>query len=252
MNSCIYTYDNNAHISLINDHPFTPDIRRRANHEINFRRICTHLINNGTIKGNIIDSGAWIGDNVIPWAMNIKGLVYAIDPSPANCEFINRMANQNYITNVRIFPYALNEAPSILKSRGDINHCSFALGPADAPEIEAHALSLDYLKQNNLINNIGFIHLDVEGFEFRAVKGAVDVIQTYRPIIAFEQHTNTDDVKGLSDFLTNMDYTVYIINEVLVGCNPDCRNFIAFPNKMNVDVDAINIALHLPQLITKV
>ena len=43
------------------------------------------------IKGNIIDLGAWIGDNAIPWAKNINHIVYAIDPSSQNIEFITKM-----------------------------------------------------------------------------------------------------------------------------------------------------------------
>lgn len=252
MNSCIYTHDNNKMISVIQDHPSTYDFRRRANHEVEFRKICTYLINNGHIKDNIIDSGAWVGDNAVPWAMNITGMVYAIDPSSANCEFINRMANRNSVTNIRIFPYALSDKPEILRGNGNINHCSFVENKAKGPEITAEAISLDYLKQNNYINNIGFIHLDVEGYEFKAIKGAVDIIQSYKPIITFEQHTDVDDVKGLSNFLINLDYSVYIINEILQGCSHDCRNFIAFPNSMKMDVTSINSALHAPDLITKV
>jgi hypothetical protein len=52
--------------------------KKRDNHEVMFRRINTYLIKNKIIKNNIIDLGAWIGDNSIPWAKNIDGTVYAI------------------------------------------------------------------------------------------------------------------------------------------------------------------------------
>ena len=48
-----------------------------------------HKNNNVIDKNkNIIDLGAWIGDNSIPWAKNIDGIVYAIDPSKENCKYI--------------------------------------------------------------------------------------------------------------------------------------------------------------------
>ena len=64
--SCIFTNDNNVSISLIDD-PYSEEFPRRDNHEVLFRRINTLLIKNGIIKNNIVDSGAWIGDNSIPW-----------------------------------------------------------------------------------------------------------------------------------------------------------------------------------------
>ncbi len=248
----MYTYDNNKIFLVPLDHPSSYDFRRRANHEIEFRRICTYLINTGYIKGNIIDSGAWVGDNVIPWAMNIKGIVYGIDPSAYNCNFINMMANLNKLDNIRLFPIALADKPAILQSSGNINHCSFVTGLEGAPTIQATALSLDVMLTNRLIQDIDFIHLDVEGFEFKAIIGATQLIEKYKPIIAFEQHLDVDDYKGISAHLQSMGYEVYIINEVLKGCNPDCRNLIAFPARLQLDVQNIARCLKNNDLLTKV
>ena len=100
MESAVFTNDDYAAILLIN-HPFSKTFKGRDNHEILFRRINTFLIKNNLIKNNIIDLGAWIGDNTIPWAKNIDGFVYAIDPSPDNCDFINKTCNLNNIINVK-------------------------------------------------------------------------------------------------------------------------------------------------------
>ena len=86
--SVIFTNDDSINISLLN-HPFSDYLKVRDKHEVLFRRINTFLIKNKIIKNNIIDLGAWIGDNSIPWAKNIDGFVYAIDPSHDNCKFIN-------------------------------------------------------------------------------------------------------------------------------------------------------------------
>jgi hypothetical protein len=81
--SAIFTNDNNVSV-LLTDHPSSAIFKTRDGNEVFFRKITTFLINNGTIKDNIIDLGAWIGDNSIPWAMNIDATVYAIDPSSDN------------------------------------------------------------------------------------------------------------------------------------------------------------------------
>ena len=92
--TCIFTNDNNINIRLI-DHPATSTFITRPNNESIFRKITTYLINNKFIHGNIIDSGAWIGDNSIPWAMNCSpNIIYAIDPSPNNINFIKEMIKE--------------------------------------------------------------------------------------------------------------------------------------------------------------
>lgn len=61
----IFTNDDHVRILLLN-HCFSETFKKRDNHEVLFRRINTFLIKNKIIKNNIIDLGAWIGDNSIP------------------------------------------------------------------------------------------------------------------------------------------------------------------------------------------
>jgi FkbM family methyltransferase len=229
----IFTNDNNVRVQLP-IHYFSQIIKYRDNHEVIFRRICTFLINSNNIHGNILDSGAWIGDNAIPWAKNIKTTVYAIDPSNENCVYIKKVAEMNSVTNIQILAYALSDKEEDLFTSDDINHCSFL--NTTNPIHKVSGVSLDHLESKGLIQDIGFIHLDIEGFEFKALRGASKLIDKCRPIIAFEQHLETDDYKGLSKYLNEKSYKVFMINEVLPGCRPDCRNFIGFPNERNPDL----------------
>jgi predicted RNA methylase len=133
MSSCIFTNDNNTKILLI-EHPLSQIFASRDNHEVLFRRMHTYLISIGIIKNNIIDLGAWIGDNTIPWAKSIgaksigaksigaksigaksigaksigKATIYAIDPSHDNCQFIREMCHHNQIDNVKVFQTAVS------------------------------------------------------------------------------------------------------------------------------------------------
>ena len=86
-----------------------------------------------------------------------------------------------------------------------------------------------------ILKNIGYIHLDVEGYEYNVIKGAKQLIDLYRPIITFEQHLETDDIAGICQLVKEKMYTIYLINEILPGCRPDCRNYLAFPSEMNLD-----------------
>ena len=235
---CFFKNDNNCKINLIPDHPFTQTFVSRDNHEVLFRRIHSYMINQKIIKNNIIDLGAWMGDNSIPWAKQIDGKVYAIDPSPNNINFINQMCQVNSIDNIKTIQKAVGDTNEIISTDGGLDHCSFQKGQQGKNKVEC--VTLDYLLEMNEINNIGYIHLDVESFEFNVIKGATRLIEKCRPIITFEQHIELDDYLLLSQFVANKNYDVYIINETLLRCRYDCRNFLAFPRELNIDIEAIN------------
>ena len=230
----IFSNDNNVEIQLI-DHPYSNILKIRVYHEIIFRNINTYLINNNIIdkKKNIIDLGAWIGDNSIPWAKNIEGIVYAIDPSKENCDFINAIKHYNSITNLTIIKAVISDSEHIVSTNiNNLHHCTFTND--SSLENKLQAFSLDTLYKNNIIKNIGYIHLDVEGMEYLVILGANTLINTERPIVSFEQHLNTDDYKSICKYFNNINYSVYLINEQLLGCLEDCRNFLAFPNTINI------------------
>ena len=233
MKSCIFTNDNNVEI-LLTTHPFSDHIAMRDNHEVYFRRIHTYMINNNIIDTtkNIIDLGAWIGDNTLPWAKNIKGIVYAIDPSSINCSFINEIKTLNNLTNIEIIQKAISDKNEILTTNENLQHCSFVYdNPHNNGTNEVESYSLDTLYSSDEITNIGYIHLDVEGMEYRVIKGATNLIEHFRPLITFEQHFDIDNIMELVNYLKERKYNVFLINEILLGCRPDCRNFLAIPEE---------------------
>ena len=232
MKSCTFTNDNNVSILLL-DHPFSESLKNRDNHEVLFRKINTFLITNKIIKNNIIDLGAWIGDNSLPWAKNIDGIVYAIDPSQENCEYIAKMSELNQIENIKIIQTAISHTNELLSTNDNINHCTFVFENTGINgNIKVGAVSLDYLYDKQSIENIGYIHLDVEGMEYRVMKGSSNLIDSCRPIISFEQHLDIEDYNIILSYLTDKQYSVYLIDEILPGCRYDCRNSLAFPNEI--------------------
>lgn len=229
----IYTNDNNVRLSLTN-HKFSNNFKNRTNHEVIFRKINTFLILKKIIKNNVIDLGCWIGDNSIPWAKNMpNSTIYAIDPSDENCNYIHQMCEVNSITNVKVIKKAISDKCEVISTNDDLHHCSFVYGnPGVAGRNKLEAVSLDFLYETKEIDMIGYIHLDVEGMESKVIRGSENIIQTFKPVITFEQHLNIDDYKSLTTHLEGKGYAVRMITEVLPGCRLDCRNFIAFPNEV--------------------
>ena len=229
---CTFTNDDVVTILLIND-KISDMFKIRDNHEVIFRRINTYLIKNKIIQNNIIDLGAWIGDNSIPWAKNIDGIVYAIDPCHENCDFINKTCEVNQIKNVKTIQCAISNVNELLTTNDNLFHCSFIYGnPLLSGINKVNAVSLDFLYETKHIENIGYIHLDVEGMEYKVIEGSRNLIDNCRPIISFEQHLLIDDYDIILSYFKNKNYRVFLIDEILPGCRYDCRNSFAFPNEI--------------------
>lgn len=229
---CTFTNDDGVTILLING-KISDMFKTRDNHEVIFRRINTYLIKNKIIQNNIIDLGAWIGDNSIPWAKNIDGIVYAIDPCHENCDFINKTCEVNQIKNVKTIQCAISNVNELLTTNDNLFHCSFIYGnPLLSGINKVNAVSLDFLYETKHIENIGYIHLDVEGMEYKVIEGSQNLIDNCRPIISFEQHLLIDDYDIILSYFKNKNYRVFLIDEILPGCRYDCRNSFAFPNEI--------------------
>ena len=238
-----YTFINDDFVNIkLIDHPYSEWLKTSNDREVIFRRINTFLIKNKIIKNNIIDLGAWIGDNSIPWAKNIDSIVYAIDPSPNNCNFINKMCKLNNITNIQVIESAISNKHELLTTNEDLFHCSFVYNnPGLNGKNKVNSVSLDYLYENSIIKNIGYIHLDVEGMEYKILEGSTKIIDECRPIISYEQHLEIDDYNIIATYLKNKQYTIFLIDEILPHCRPDCRNSFAFPNEIYNELLITNI-----------
>jgi FkbM family methyltransferase len=217
-------------VEIGDDHPFNENYRSRTYSELQFRRINCYLIRMGYIRGNIIDVGAYIGDNSVPWAKMLSKLVYAIDPSDKNCEYMNLLKRLNKLDNLKIMCKAICNKKVIISSDDEMTHCNFKVGDGYKNKILAE--SFDELYISGELYDIDYIHLDIEGMERFAIEGGNRLISECLPIITFEQHINSEDYFGLSRYIKSMGYRVYMIDEVLAGCFIDCRNFLAIPHRI--------------------
>ena len=145
----------------------------------------------------IIDCGAHIGDGVIPIAHALKYfrrndiIIYAIDPSKYKCEFIKKIAAINKLDNIRVLNYGLAKENKFYSSY----RCENSSGNMIWKNIKTLKYSekeffvkLDYLTENNFIKeNIGAIHLDVEGMEDDVLIGGIETLNKFKPYLSLEK-----------------------------------------------------------------
>ena len=206
------------------------------------RFIVAQLIQNGAIgcDQDIVDIGAYISDNAVPWAMQIKnrsgyGKVHAIDPSHINFAYAELLIKANKLNNI-IFYQAICSSiyDQSVTYEGSIQHAKFS------ESVEKKYKDPDNLLRTTTIDlllgslpeasTIGLMHIDVEGMELSTMKGAKKTIDKSHPIIIFEAHIcDAANLDNITSFLQGMSYRIYMINEVLKNCQLDCRNFLAVP-----------------------
>lgn len=169
----------------------------------------------------IIDCGAHIGDLTIPLAhaLKIKNrndiTIYALDPSPEKCKYIQLLANINKLTNVKVICSGLNSKNSKLYPQKHIFHlATHNSGATTWTEKKDNNNSsvriseprifntLDHLIDSKQINHIvKIIHLDVEGYEKEVIKGSYNTLRNYKPYISLETHN--DERKSFEKLLQN-------------------------------------------------
>ncbi|WP_269625305.1 FkbM family methyltransferase [Prochlorococcus marinus] len=225
----------------------------RFQREVLLRRISSIILNMLPVPGksDVIDIGCWIGDNSLVWSKMIeqkKGRVLAIDPSQKNIDWIDMIADKNKINN-------LITQCSICSYKNDINFTHFRDDlPSwntdrrwketknDSPKVTS-SRTLDELASECLgsTNSIFLMHLDVEKMEVDVLKGAHEIVNQSKPFIFFEAHLLTDrnNLLHLKSYFKSKRYRVYMLNEVTLGTNLDCRNFLAIPEEESSIIDVL-------------
>ena len=216
----------------------------RPHAEVLLRKIVYEMYKNDYINSNesIIDIGSWIGDNSMVWAtwLNDDAVVFAVDPSSKNLSYCKMVAEINNIKNIKLIEAVCAEiAGKKLDFDGSLDHAKFNEANSDKCLISK---TLDQLILNEKETVIGLLHVDVEGFELQVLKGAQKIIIKDSPAILFEQHISQDDVNAIFKFLKGYNYRIFMINEVLPGCQLDCRNFLAIHSSKKIPIlDGIKI-----------
>jgi FkbM family methyltransferase len=142
------------------------------------------LLNNGKEIKNIIHAGGNIGIYTLEFAKRCKS-VYVFEPSNENFSVLSM--NCAGIDNIFLYKAALGEKRSTINMINDeIEHCG--TWRVSEEEGDVPVLLIDDFN----LKDISIIHLDVEGYELYALRGAEQTIRKYKPLIAFEclQHNN--------------------------------------------------------------
>ncbi len=142
-------------------------------------------------KMQVLDLGANMGYFSLLAASFVgpAGHVYSWEPSPENVRLLLASKQLNQFSNIEIVQAAAGAKSGLLKYFPNFSN-GLVMQIGDEPAEEAVSAETvmalrvdDYIPRDT---KIGFLKIDVEGFEYEALSGALDTIRRNLPIIATE------------------------------------------------------------------
>ncbi len=167
------------------------------------------------IKGrDIIDGGAFVGDSALVLSEYRPRHIYCFEPTQKNQKLLYQTIEMNKMDNVSVISSALSDE----SGSGIIN----IAGPGSSlmakiknkPKQETPITSIDEFAMENDLT-LGLIKLDVEGYEYNVIKGAIETIKRDRPIMLISlYHRGKDffEIKPMIEAL-DLDYEFKIVKE---------------------------------------
>jgi len=170
---------------------------------------------------SFIDCGANMGYWTCLAASPVFGQkpVYAIEPLSNNFQLIEQHAERNNLP-VHLYKNAIsNQNGQSVPLFKPGSHASVSLvsnKTDETPEEVVQTITIDSIYNEHLQNNHNiFLKLDVEGVEIQALKGATELLETKKPLILYEDHSD-DSASLISEYVLNkMGYKVLFIDAQL-------------------------------------
>lgn len=169
----------------------------------------------GKVNGKVvIDGGGFIGDTLFLWR-NIfpQSKIHTFEPSANSFKYLTNLVSKDIEQgNIIAHQKGLGDKPSKLKlskysPKQNVMDAGASLkivqNDYDNAE-EVDVITLDsYVEEQKL--EVGFIKLDVEGFEPEIIKGALNTIKTQRPLLAIACYHTAEEFYELKGFLESLN-----------------------------------------------
>jgi FkbM family methyltransferase len=163
-------------------------------------------------NSTIIDCGAYIGDSafVFKKELNPKKII-CIEPDEKNFDILIENIKLNNLEEIIPIKIAIGKQAS----RGDIYLSGLGSYISESKNGNIQISTIDNLIFDQLkIDNVGLIKMDIEGFEFLAIKGAEKTIKNFKPILIICVYHKGQDFFEIPNYLKKIvpEYKFSFIN----------------------------------------
>ena len=207
----------------------------------------------------VIDVGAHFGRYTIPCSRRVgkQGHIFAFEPIESTFKVLQRTVNKLKLQNITLLNCAISDRQHtqqmvipVNKYGIELQSCSFLNNNkglyTDIDNYhtqETTVETIDNLITNYNMQKIKLIKCDVEGAELFVIKGAINTIKKYSPIVLLEivrNHTERYNYSpiDLLQFMMSLDYKIFVLSDgKLVETSSVTKNVINYffvPNTVNV------------------
>jgi FkbM family methyltransferase len=168
------------------------------------------FLTKGMDSGLMIDVGANIGNHTLYFARILGAEVIAIEPNPVALNLLkSNVARNDLGDRVTVVEAAAwdTAGPAQWRAGSQLNLGATIIVPAEKPGPDCvEMLPLDEIvTRRGRKNRISLVKVAVEGAENRSLRGAMRVLQTWRPILVIEASTE-DALKEIEKTLSAFHY----------------------------------------------
>ena len=169
----------------------------------------------------VFDVGANIGETTLNFAkiLGKKGKVHSFEPDPINHIFLKKNVGLNPFENILLNQLGIgNESGTFRIHTFDKNNKGMNRIVSNTVDIDEYreimVTTIDKYVEENNIQKVDLIKIDIEGYEFNALKGASKVLNKFRPKLFIEldnQNLNAQgsSAKELVTHLIGIGYNVF-------------------------------------------
>ena len=176
-------------------------------------------------KGDVLDIGANLGIMTVHLAQKLpNSTIHAFEPMPDNISVLKKIIRKFNLVHARVHPLAVGDSSGTIKmilpeqGKTKMQGLSHVKHESISEWNEGEEFDVAIDKLDNLINGqpVQAIKIDIENFEYYALKGGTRILENNKPVIYAELWDNENRTRCF-DLLGNMGYTTHIIeNEQLV------------------------------------
>ncbi|MCZ2356577.1 MAG: FkbM family methyltransferase [Bacteroidia bacterium] len=178
------------------------------------------LLNLAKKDAIILDIGTNIGTTLLRFADRVgsNGYVYGFEPDVINYKSCFKNISLNNFSNIEVNNIGLGDSNNVFllvvdtpTNRGGNR---IVIGNTTNKEsIEIKVQKLDDWITSKDISKINVIKIDVEGFEFKVLKGGIETIQKFKPIMFIELDDNNlkavgNSAKELIALVESLNYSI--------------------------------------------
>jgi FkbM family methyltransferase len=184
------------------------------------------FIKNTKDKKCFLDIGSHYGIFSLVFSSNSDTIAFAIEPSASAYKILDNHCHLNSQCRIKAFQLAFGDSEGKLQMQGDVSD-HLVVKKSNSSVIEKNEKTIDvdvttidsFISKQNIVPDV--IKIDTEGFELNILKGAVNFLNNYNPMIFLEVHPAFlcelgYSVEELIEFLGTYKYKIYDLNFKLI------------------------------------